>query len=447
MNSRWNLRARSVLRDHKKCFVRSETVASCADLIPWYLELTQVSVPFFNGIYINFENWRIHNADFCISDEELVEVFNEAPEIPFKYLHINGIQSSCPGHCAAVKFIKKIVETKGLKELNITQSCALCYVYEPWRILFSRDATLPFQIARLPEQIIGHSQALLRRFVLACPNLIALDSYVTSENVRYLDQREYGIVRKLKIDVSSFLDYANCQKFADSKAKLVGLIVENRTPVATMGRGGLLSWRSLERMLHSSIYSLRSLQMTIPVLVKLVDLQVPPFPHVTQLTIDVGGYYEDRRALPLLRKFNFSYLFPKVTSVSVRSNRPTMLLEIDNNATEIRKDLTCNVKQIELQGPIFRITGYLVQIFPNITSVKLSNGCASLQSFRDMWRSWPKLEKVRIGKNLKLAPGTYDAAFCGLDQDEMEELQKRSTGFLKKVNLVPAYPAITHLSG
>ena len=60
----------------------------------------------------------------------------------------------------------------------------------------------------------------------------------------------------------------------------------------------------------------------------------------------------------------------------------------------------------------------------------------------ELWELWPKLEELKVHVRACTEIQNYDTQFCGISEEEAEELRGVNEEHLRNVQIVPIQPSV-----
>ena len=204
-------------------------------------------------------------------------------------------------------------------------------------------------------------------------------------------------------------------------------------------------------------------------LICLYFLDMKPLNYLTHMTLWHDTSLDDKVGFTALNRINMARLFPNLHSVELRrscdrasdppdycSRRtgeilryiPTKFEDHDNTRQDGSGGYTCTtVRSIKISGyPRLQFSSISI-VFPNVTQAHLVVFLEPLESFSSLWTAWPKIEEITFTERLEVTPSkVWDAAFCGITEEECSRLHRMDTSQLMKLHIVPIRPSILNLT-
>jgi hypothetical protein len=202
-------------------------------------------------------------------------------------------------------------------------------------------------------------------------------------------------------------------------------------------------------------------------LICLYFLNMRPLIHLTDMTLWHDTSLDDKVGFTALKRINMSRLFPNLNSVELRrscdraldspdfcSRRTGEIVRYiptkfdDEDDDDDQQEYTCNtVRTIKISGyPRLQFSSISV-VFPHVKSAHLVVFLEPMDSFSSLWTAWPDIEEITLTERLEVTTSrVWDAAFCGITEEEVARLQRMESSQLARLQLAPIRPSILNLT-
>ena len=266
--------------------------------------------------------------------------------------------------------------------------------------------------------------------------------------------RFYNLVQSLHLRITHVTEEKAILKFSNSNSLTLRMleVIHRRDEIQFSSK----LFPVLESLLQHCFNSLESLVYYFECEVLPLDnISCPPLTSLTILEIKSCNLSE---VIQCMKRMDVQGLFPKLKHVTFDNFIDCRLHRINHDeeeesAIDERHDDNYNqnanegskaavVLHLGLRGEKVRLRD-IGMIFRAVTELYLCWTRRSPIPYQEIWTLWPDLTKLM--SDLPHEFGPYDSVFCGLHQEEIDELQKYSTEYLQTLQIVPIGPAITNL--
>ena len=468
VSKRWNYEARSVLRDFRQCFARTDGKQPCTDLTRFESEIPRMIINPFTGLTINVQQYH-RISGMCIGEDnkELLGVNYDfiTNDLRLKYLKISlGWPNRDCHKCPAVQVILTILKrnARSLQEISFEKIPLDAQIYEPGDLSNEGSGLPNLKVLKFPH---GYRMAhlagnLVQDLILCAPNLEELHLESSADEIDFLPEERLRIVKSFIFKPRIASDVNFYQRFALSRPKLRHLTAW----YANLGNlDEDLGWDALRSILLSSCDTLEQLRIDAIVAMMLTRMELPPLWNVHTLMVGVEmGSFTGTPILSALRNLNFNQMFPSLSAVffyqlpGLRHVETEHFFDLplhgninnnNNNNIETGK-MSRNIRHITLQECL--ATGsvqYWGTMFPHIVTLTGSTDRNNKIPYERIWRLWPNMQRIEVREKVFNPAYSLDSAFLGIYEQEVADLQRQTPEFLKAVHIVPLGPNITSLRG
>ena len=455
MNKLWNYEARSVLRDKRKCVAVICGERPCLRAKELNTVLGSLNVNFFNGLSIIIE---YHASELSRITTIVEDVYENIMETPWKYLEFKrrpvGTESCLLGQL----MLRLLSKSLTLEELVITDL--------PGAIQ-QRDTHAAGSAFELPKLRILHvpgssmyqgGRDFLRSLLAGAPNVQELQTIVTPQWIPIIP------VEKLSIIKMFFIPFLYGEHITANEAiRLLDIFCASEPKLTSLAayrpsfRGANANYYDrLASVVYSSSETLREVELDSFSVYSLsmtrrAKLFPPVLRNVENLKFEVLAGTDSNISRYFLR-VPLAQMFPNVTRVKFFAVSWSRDYFRDNDEMEQNEIFPWPaVRELQLENVVWcdeRVAEIGI-LFPYLVSLEVIFPTVVREShvpFRQLWSSFPLLEKLVIDGKLEIPWETnFDAAFCGIHPQEVALLRRKDDQFLKTVNIVPAFAPITHM--
>ena len=111
-----------------------------------------------------------------------------------------------------------------------------------------------------------------------------------------------------------------------------------------------------------------------------------------------------------------------------------------------RQSLRCSYSSVrKLRLDLSKVNVNLLEfktIMPHVVSMELRFRSSGRVPCAELWELWPNLEELKIFGLMSKLTENYDAEFCGISEEEAEELRTMDDEYLGNVHIVPIRPSL-----
>ena len=416
------------------------SVHRCYQLQYWHFHMKAISKPFS---CLSFET----GDGCCVRSENL-----NFADVPLKKVIFSG-WAFCRNICTSLRFLSQVLYMENLQELCITTHW-LESVSPTWTNLLENGQVLKnLRVLQILEREVKVESVvdLIRSLIDASSRLQYLDCYVTPKQALSLGKTKPWVIKYVTfLPPNTSQDEALYEQFALLDPKLWGLRASRSDTMGSMrmGIGGYRlsysAWNILRRLLLSTCSSLRQLAIGSYVGEKLgqdTELREAVFLNVRGMILDI----DIRAGVESLGALQFPRVFPQLSSVIVRPRETYCIFDDDPqnlNSLSITEIFLLYVSSRRLMG--------CSRLFPYVTSLTLDDSPFETGLLQEACQAWPRLKRFKIGDgaNLRvLEPYELDSLLCGMTLSEAEDMSRKGTEFLKKVNFVHRRYSLVNLTG